>query len=111
MKQIIIVTKNYKTGFISASITVQGIKWSSSTRMRICAGHLLNKLNGHKFSWKLYEDGALGGLNYYPVESSNRIMIYKINEPSPVYAIVPAVLDLNMLDAVDTMVKRKGGIE
>lgn len=107
MKQVILLTKNYKTGVITSSPTVSITKWSVATRMRISVGHLLNKLNGHKFSWTLYEDGALGDLNYYPVETADRIMIFHGKDALPTYVIVPAVLDLSMLDATDLMFKRK----
>lgn len=107
MKQIILLAKNYKTGVITCSPTVSITKWSVTTRMRTSAGHLLNKLNGHKFRWALYEDGALGELDYYPVETADRIMIFHGKDALPTYVIVPAVLDLSMLEATDLMFQRK----
>lgn len=107
MKQVILLTKNYKTGVITSAPTVSITKWSAATRMRISAGHLLNKLNGHKFRWSMYEDGALGELEYYPVETADRIMIFHRKDTLPTYVIVPAVLDLSMLEAIDLMFQRK----
>lgn len=109
MNKIIIVTKNYNNGRVFTAPTVTGTKWSTETRIKITAGHLLNKLNKHKFSWKLYEDNALKELDYYPVMTAERCLIYKSGTNEVLYAIVPALVNLTMLDAVDSKVyKRKG---
>lgn len=109
MNKIIIVTKNYSNGRVLTAPSVSYTKWSVDTRIKITAGHLLNKLNKHKFSWKLYEDGALRELDYYPVFTAQRCLIYSSATNELLYAIVPALVNLSMLDAVDSKVyKRKG---
>lgn len=106
MNKIIIVTKNYNNGRVLTAPSVTETKWSTETRIKITAGHLLNKLNKHKFSWKLYEDNALKELDYYPIMTADRCIIYKRGTNEIMYAIVPAFVNLSMLDAVDLKVGR-----
>ena len=107
MNRAIIVTKNYNNGKILTAPSVNITKWSIETRIKITAGHLLSRLNKHKFSWRLYEDGALKEFDYYPIMTADRCIIYKRGTNEIMYAIVPALINLHMLEAVDSNVERK----